>query len=408
MASASASASREFVKANNIEDLHEVGDNSPLKGFLRKARAKRKVGLEEVPEEIASTSCGFPKKMEDKAESTKGRVLLAASAASKLWERSLLIPKVEDCELTLPEMREANNVPVLNITDLSEITPRFALEGKVLNNYGTFKMSDPKFPMYFKVNIVDKQSSDTITIVGSVLINQFVQILPVVQSENLESKSGSTRGELIVADGLTSSDRATLTFVTDQKEDYNNLLKEIDCGKLVMRVARNIGAFMGRKNTLSVMDLTVLVPVRSKRMQAELTAAFEAQVKTFGYGKEIAVVLSFVNVNSVLIERVCCVCKSNKVHKVRGGEHCDVRDKKTKVMEIPKLQERIFLYDDSVVHAQLTGHIVDRVLHLEKSFQQLYACSVLETRETLARASRTGTFKVNIAGHVIGFTEKKT
>ncbi|MCO5614495.1 hypothetical protein L7F22_068778 [Adiantum nelumboides] len=70
-ASASASASRESVKANNIEDLQEVGDNSPLEGFLRKAKAKRKVGLEEVPEETASTGCGSPKKMEDKAESTK-------------------------------------------------------------------------------------------------------------------------------------------------------------------------------------------------------------------------------------------------------------------------------------------------------------------------------------------------
>ncbi|MCO5575581.1 hypothetical protein L7F22_029383 [Adiantum nelumboides] len=365
--------------------------------------------------------------------------------------------------------------------------PRFALEGKVLNNYGTFKMSDPKFPMYFKVDIVDKHSSDTITVVvGSVLINQFVERLPVgsfvhiegaairrknkgdggssglslhvdsttivqravpfpvhlsfileatirqflneaasgvvrgakfcfstlafvvVQSENLESKSGSTQGELIVVDGLTSSDRATLTFVTDRKEEYNNLLKEIDCGNLIMRVACNIGAFMGRENTLSVMDLTVLVPVRSKKMQAELTAAFEAQVKSFGYGNEVAGVLSFVNVNSVLIKRVCCVCKSNKVHKVKGGEHCVVCERKIEVLEIPKLQGRICLYDDSVVHAQLIGDIVDRVLHLEKSFQQLYACSVLDTRETLTHASRTGTFKVNIAGHVIGFTEKKT
>ncbi|MCO5610787.1 hypothetical protein L7F22_065028 [Adiantum nelumboides] len=34
-ANATASASRESVKANNIEDLQEVGDNNPLEGFLR-------------------------------------------------------------------------------------------------------------------------------------------------------------------------------------------------------------------------------------------------------------------------------------------------------------------------------------------------------------------------------------
>ncbi|MCO5577349.1 hypothetical protein L7F22_031178 [Adiantum nelumboides] len=76
-ASASASASRESVKANNIEDLQEVGDNNPLKGFLRKVKAKRKVGLEEVPEETASTGCGSSKKMEDKTESTKEKEKLA-------------------------------------------------------------------------------------------------------------------------------------------------------------------------------------------------------------------------------------------------------------------------------------------------------------------------------------------
>ncbi|MCO5568441.1 hypothetical protein L7F22_022140 [Adiantum nelumboides] len=82
-ASASASALREFVKANNIEDLQKVGDNNPLEGFLRKAKAKRKVGLEEVPEETASTGCGSPKKMEDKAESTKGEKIDTRSRPCK-------------------------------------------------------------------------------------------------------------------------------------------------------------------------------------------------------------------------------------------------------------------------------------------------------------------------------------
>ncbi|KAI5070619.1 hypothetical protein GOP47_0014962 [Adiantum capillus-veneris] len=348
-------------------------------------------------------------------------------AASQHWERPLLIPKVEDGEPSSAEVCETSSVPLLSITDLTEITPRFVIEGKVLNNYGTYKMSDPKFPMYFKVDIVDKHSSDTITVVvSSSLSNRFIEKLPVgtfvrvegaairrknkgdggssslslhvdsmivvhfatpcpvrlsfLQSENLEMKSGSTRGELIVADGPTPADRAM--------DEYNSFLKETDPGKLVMRVARNVGAFMGREDTLSVMDLAVLVPVYSKRMHAELTRAFEGQVRSFGYGKEITGVLSFVNVNSVLVERVCRTCKSNKVHRAASGDQCVACNKRTTVLEVPKLQGRIRLFDDTVVHAQLVGDIVDRVLHLGKSFHQLYAESVLNTREVLACTSR--------------------
>ncbi|KAI5062485.1 hypothetical protein GOP47_0023024 [Adiantum capillus-veneris] len=146
--------------------------------------------------------------------------------ASQHWERPLLIPKVEDGEPSSAEVRETSSVPLLSITDLTEITPRAK----------TWKWS--------------------------------------------------TRGELIVVDGPTPTDRATLTFVTDRKDESNSFLKETDSGKLVMRVARNVGAFMGLEDTLSVMDLTILVPVYSKRMHAELTRAFEGQVRSFGYGKE--------------------------------------------------------------------------------------------------------------------------
>ncbi|KAI5063714.1 hypothetical protein GOP47_0022261 [Adiantum capillus-veneris] len=54
---------------------------------------------------------------------------------------------------------EEHNVPFLHITDLSDITPRFAIEGCVLNNYGTFKLFDPKIVKFFKTDLVDSHNS---------------------------------------------------------------------------------------------------------------------------------------------------------------------------------------------------------------------------------------------------------
>ncbi|MCO5571385.1 hypothetical protein L7F22_025125 [Adiantum nelumboides] len=166
-----------------------------MKVSSSEARARNAI---EISESSASTPSksqkGVPISDEGPVDNFGGRaksqlqspLLPAVSATSKLWEHLLLISKVEDCKRTLPKTCEASSVHVLNITDLSEITPRLAFEGKVLNNYGTFKMSDPNFPMYFKVDVVDKHSSDIITIVvGSVLINQFIERLPVFESLGL-------------------------------------------------------------------------------------------------------------------------------------------------------------------------------------------------------------------------------
>ncbi|MCO5570181.1 hypothetical protein L7F22_023899 [Adiantum nelumboides] len=88
------------------------------------------------------------------------------------------------------------------------------------------------------------------------------------------------------------------------------------------------------------MDVIVLVPIHSKRMQVELTAAFEAQVKSFGYGKEVAGVLSFVNVNSVLIERV----KANEEERRKSL----TKDKeKAKVEDVDIMPKKIARQDEA-------------------------------------------------------------
>ncbi|KAI5056651.1 hypothetical protein GOP47_0028469 [Adiantum capillus-veneris] len=137
----------------------------------------------------------------------------------------------------------------------------------------------------------------------------------VIKSENFEIYTNSTRGELLVANGSTSKDQATVSFVNDRKEEYNSIKRDGDNGEVKTFVARNVGAFLGRENTLSVLDLTILVHVHSKHLQYDLLQTYKTQVESLGYGKQLFDVLRFSNINGVLLETLCAICKSNKVHK---------------------------------------------------------------------------------------------
>ncbi|KAI5061000.1 hypothetical protein GOP47_0023505 [Adiantum capillus-veneris] len=137
--------------------------------------------------------------------------------------------------------------------DLSDITPRFAIEGCVLNNYGTYKLSDPKIVKFFKIEgsaIKTKNKADggtspfslyldatsIVTCIGSFPIRlsfypktkirffldeaasaglgfakSYLSMFAfvVIKSENFEIYANSTRGDLLVVDGSAPKDRAT-------------------------------------------------------------------------------------------------------------------------------------------------------------------------------------------------------
>ena len=59
----------------------------------------------------------------------------------------------------------------------------------------------------------------------------------------------------------------------------------------VMCIARNIGAWLSHSNTLSVLDCTILVPVRSARIRGELESIFAKQIAIMGYGKEVSIAI---------------------------------------------------------------------------------------------------------------------
>ncbi|KAI5081573.1 hypothetical protein GOP47_0001316 [Adiantum capillus-veneris] len=141
----------------------------------------------------------------------KGQACGAQVGCSKAQKAKMVIVKIErhdalidtkDNEVKVDPFSqqephiEEHDVPFLHIIDLSGITLRFAIE------------------------------------------------------EHFEIYANSTCGELLVVDGSTLKDRATLIFVNDRKEEYKSIKKEVDNGEVKTFVARNVGAFLGRENTL--------------------------------------------------------------------------------------------------------------------------------------------------------------
>ncbi|KAI5058478.1 hypothetical protein GOP47_0026648, partial [Adiantum capillus-veneris] len=228
----------------------------------------------------------------------------------------------------------------------------------------------------------------------------------VIKCDNIKVGTSSIRGELLVADGPDDNDRANLSFVNDRKEDCKNIVREIENGTTVMRVARNIGFFYGKGDALSILDLTILLQVQSNRIRRELLQTYNKQTEDLGYCQEIFGVLQFTNINSVLVEPACKNCQSNKIRKIAESLYCITCESFTEIVQILKLQVKIKMSEKKTVHAQLIGSLVDDVLHLGKSFCGVYSKSVITTREILASASRTGKFKVNLAGVIVAFTEQ--
>ncbi|KAI5059811.1 hypothetical protein GOP47_0026130 [Adiantum capillus-veneris] len=46
-------------------------------------------------------------------------------------------------------------LPLLVISEIGEASPKFAIEGKILNLYGTYKVASDKYSSYLKLDIVD-------------------------------------------------------------------------------------------------------------------------------------------------------------------------------------------------------------------------------------------------------------
>ncbi|KAI5060883.1 hypothetical protein GOP47_0023388 [Adiantum capillus-veneris] len=139
----------------------------------------------------------------------------------------------------------------------------------------------------------------------------------------------------------------------------------------VVCVARNIGAFLAKVNTLSILDVTILVPVHSARLREELAVVFQAQTGNLGYNREAP---------------YCGSCNNN-----------------TTIITTPKLEARIATTGKKLLDVQVMGAAVDLMLALDGTFNQIYAESVSEARDTLATNSRFGRFKINVSCHAVAY-----
>ena len=77
--------------------------------------------------------------------------------------------------------------------------------------------------------------------------------------------------------------------MNERRGEYTRMVTDFSNGIPVMCIARNIGAWLSHSNTLSVLDCTILVPVRSARIRSELESIFTKQIAIMGYGKEVSV-----------------------------------------------------------------------------------------------------------------------
>ncbi|KAI5059672.1 hypothetical protein GOP47_0025991 [Adiantum capillus-veneris] len=294
----------------------------PPKVFKR-IQQKNKVKKDLLPK---STQEGFSNPQAD-----KGKLSLDGTHS----ESTQLDP--EDHNLNLvPHSPSA--IPLLHISEISESNPRFVLEGKIFNRYGTYKVppEQAKYGRFLKVDLVDVQCMHTITlvvgqecmhtitlVVGQECIEKYSNKLSIgefIKVENLSVKpnnkndggiapcslyldtaafvikvepfpvslsfcpetsirafldeapalhgrgirmplttvafviihredplstcgTGRAIGDLLVADGPTSSDTAILSFVNERKTELQSLLEDLETDDVCMYVARNVGSF---------------------------------------------------------------------------------------------------------------------------------------------------------------------
>ena len=92
--------------------------------------------------------------------------------------------------------------PLLSISQISDSKVRFSFEGKILNKYGTYK-SSKDFKKYLKVDLIDKEALQTITLViKEPFISKFVAKLEPesyirVEGSVVESKNSANGGSCI-------------------------------------------------------------------------------------------------------------------------------------------------------------------------------------------------------------------
>lgn len=80
-----------------------------------------------------------------------------------------------------------------------------------------------------------------------------------------------------------------------RKALYYQLVDEFHRGNIVPYLARNIGVWGQRSNTLSIVDMTLVFPLQIEHLKKALLSVFDVQAREQGYGKEVCKSSSHLN-----------------------------------------------------------------------------------------------------------------
>lgn len=102
-----------------------------------------------------------------------------------------------------------------------------------------------------------------------------------------------------------------------RKSLYYQLVDEFHRGNIVPYLARNVGVWAQKSNTLSILDMTLVFPLEIEHLKKQLTQVFLTQAKQEGYGKEVLSFTCFICVQ-IKIDYNCtcwfCVAKRMLVY----------------------------------------------------------------------------------------------
>ncbi|MCO5555579.1 hypothetical protein L7F22_009124 [Adiantum nelumboides] len=118
----------------------------------------------------------------------------------------------------------------------------------------------------------------------------------VVKVECVAKSDGSSSCCLIIADGPAIIDRASLLFVPSRRVDYHTIVNVVNKQGCFSCVAHNINVFRQQTNTLSVVDVAVLLELPSS-LETIFRSHLSKQVYNSGFGKKIFGTLEIINVN---------------------------------------------------------------------------------------------------------------
>ncbi|KAI5056795.1 hypothetical protein GOP47_0028613 [Adiantum capillus-veneris] len=342
---------------------------------------------------------------------------------------------------------------LLTISELSETTNfRFALEGEVLNKYGTYKVPKSNFGRYLRADLLDRESRHTVTfVVTEIYLSDFVeafavndyveiegaepfdcclQLYPeqkikdllsqdaignefvsrivfiVVKVENTIKSDGTPSYRLTVADGPSTSDRASLLFVPTRRVDYQLMVHEVKAKGFYTCVARNINIFKQLSNTLSVVDATILCSLPDS-LSNLFQEYLHKQVSNLGFGKKVFGTLEIASVNSLDVEYSCGLCKGTNVSRQAINPFCCTCGMKTQIVKSPLLPARIYPQDGVVVAVILQGAIVDSILGFSQPFLHYFEHNLVELKSSLLNFKKAGWFTIDKGGFVVAFKEER-